>query len=459
MTEHTSLQLPATAYSDERVSAQLGDAARMPGFRLTMAWWGVASAMFYVFLGANLALTFGAVNSVIGMLLAALLFGLIGGALARYAVRTGSSSSALSLTMLGRLGGSLPTLILAITGVYYAVFEGSVLALAASKVIAGLSYPAAATVVVLYSAPLAAGGVQRFLDKLNGLLLPFYVGGLLLLIGMAIAHSPKLEFPSPHYIAGKSWLELISGIGVWRCFVAYLGLLVITMVSMDFARFGRASDERFHARIAFGLPFYLLTFVLSGIGGVVLIAATAPSQVSETSVVDTSLSVLGAMGGLAWVFVTQTRINSANYYVATLNFQAALEELLGVRVPKLLCAVLTGMLVLALMRATDVFSYMLAALAYQGIFVTAWVGLAVAHVSRKAEVKERGNIRAKEPDGEQRRLLLPGVAAWLGGVTVGTGLMLAGGNTATLSAPATLSVAALLYWLIAGIGDGRHRVS
>lgn len=47
----------------------LPQAARMPAFSLTMAWWAVCSAVFYIVVGATLALDYGARNALIGMVL------------------------------------------------------------------------------------------------------------------------------------------------------------------------------------------------------------------------------------------------------------------------------------------------------------------------------------------------------------------------------------------------------
>ncbi|MFX5510147.1 hypothetical protein ABTD49_19890, partial [Acinetobacter baumannii] len=43
--------------------------ARMGKLSLTMAWWAVCSAIFYIVVGASLALTYGARNALIGMVL------------------------------------------------------------------------------------------------------------------------------------------------------------------------------------------------------------------------------------------------------------------------------------------------------------------------------------------------------------------------------------------------------
>jgi Na+(H+)/acetate symporter ActP len=73
--------------------------------------------------------------------------------------------------------------------------------------------------------------------------------------------------------------------------------------------------------------------------------------------------------GLLFVWATQTRINTANYYLATLNMQAFFGHF-GVRGSYLLWALVVGVIVYGLMLAEG-FAYLLKALAYQGIFVVA----------------------------------------------------------------------------------------
>ncbi|MEB5484572.1 allantoin permease, partial [Burkholderia pseudomallei] len=63
----------------------LPQAARMPAFSLTMAWWAVCSAVFYIVVGATLALDYGARNALIGMVLSVVSYGLVNAAISRYA--------------------------------------------------------------------------------------------------------------------------------------------------------------------------------------------------------------------------------------------------------------------------------------------------------------------------------------------------------------------------------------
>lgn len=150
---------------------------RMGKLSLSMAWWSVCSAMFYLVIAASLALAYGARNAIIGLVLSVVTYAAVNAVLVRHAIRTGLSVALFSRVLLGRSGASVATLIFFATAIYYAVFEGSVIAVALREY-AGLSYPVAALVVVVYSVALIFGSIQNWLDRFNGVLLPFYLLGL-----------------------------------------------------------------------------------------------------------------------------------------------------------------------------------------------------------------------------------------------------------------------------------------
>ncbi len=410
----------------------------MPPFSLTMAWWAVCSAVFYIVVGATLALTYGARNALIGMALSVVSYGAVNTIISRYAIRTGLSVALFSRVLFGSAGAALATLIFFATAIYYAVFEGSVIAIAAHHLFPALDYKWAALLVVGYSVPLVFGSVQHWLDKFNGVLLPFYLLGLLAAVGLATAE----------YGYHAAWLDIGPAGGApaggwWHCFVYYMGVWVLMMFTFDYARFGRRQDARYHGRFNFGMPFYLVTFLLNGAAGIYLVG-TIPGlgTLSEVSVVLALLKLMG-LWGLLFVWVTQSRINTANYYLATVNMQAFFQKVAGLRAPKFVWALVVGAVVYALMMA-DVFSRILQALAYQGIFVVAWVGVALAHILSARYGELVGD------DVECRDAHVPtfnpgGLAAWFAGAFTGLALNHASGFAASLSAPATFAVSWLVY--------------
>lgn len=279
---------PAANEGIDAATHAIGDADRSTRGSLTMAWWGVCSALFYIFLAASLAVAYGTVNTIVAMVLTVVSYGLINGVLARFAGETGLSVALFSRVLFGRVGALLATAIFSLTAMYYAVFEGSVIAVAAGQVISGLNYTTACVLVVLYSVPLVLGSVQNFLDKLNGYLLPLYLVGLVAAVVAAIAK----------YGYSHDWLTYepaggAPGTGWVDAYIAYMGVWVLMMFTFDFARFGKREDSGYHSRVNFGIPFYLVTFLLNGLVGIFLVTLGRVAVVSETAVVDQLIAVLG----------------------------------------------------------------------------------------------------------------------------------------------------------------------
>lgn len=413
----------------------VADADRMPRYSLTMAWWAVCNAMFYIVVGATLALKYGARNAIIGMALSVVCYGIVNGIISRYAIRTGLSVALFSRKLFGTSGAALATLIFFATAIYYAVFEGAVIAVAAHHLYPAVPYWLVALAVVIYSVLLIFGSVQRWLDKFNGVLLPFYLLGLLLAVVMA----------TREYGYSDAWLSFgptggpVEG-GWWDAFVYYMGVWILMMFTFDYARFGKREDQAYHSRFNFGMPFYLVTFLLNGVAGIYLVS-TIPSDaaLSEVSVVLALLKLMG-LGGLLFVWITQTRINTANYYLATINMQAFFARFSGMRWPKAAWAVAVGAVTYALMLL-DVFSYLLQALAYQGIFVVSWVAVALVHILSGDD----GTVSSGGAAFNRA-----GLTGWFAGAICGLALMHTAGFAATLAAPASFVVSALVYRLCAG---------
>lgn len=421
-------------YSDQPVPPD----QRMARLPLTMAWWSVCSAMFYLVVAATLALAYGSVNAIIGMVLSVITFAAVNAVLSRHAIRTGLSVSLFSRILLGRTGAAIATLIFFATAIYYAVFEGSVIALALNSY-TGMSYMLAALIVVIYSVVLIFGSIQNWLDKFNGVLLPFYLLGLLSAVILAV---------STHGYS-DAWLKLGPEGGSpengWlNCFTAYMGVWILMMFTYDFARFGKQEDADYHGNINFGAPFYLITFLVNGLVGIFLAASLlTEGGVTEISVVLALIQLMG-LAGLAFVWISQTRINTANYYLAAVNMESFAETVFRIKLPKIVWACVVGAITYVLMLA-DVFAYILQALAYQGIFVVAWVAIALTHILRiERSASDPGSFSL-----EHSAAVNPaGLGAWLFAAFIGLVMHFAGDTFAVYSAPATFVVAALGYMIL-----------
>jgi len=433
---------------DDRPSFCIPESERMSRGSLSMAWWAICSAMFWLVVSATLAISFGTINALIGLALSVVTYGIINAVITRYAIKTGLSVALFSRVLFGKVGASLATLIFFATAIYYAVFEGSVIAVAIQAYFPSLSIETAYLIVVLYSVPLVFGSVQKWLDKFNGVLLPVYILGLIAAVAFAINA----------YGYSDAWLHLgpengIPKNGWWNCFTYFMGVWILMMYTWDYARFGKESDTEFHAKINFGMPFYLFTFMINGVIGIFL-AATIPTEggLSEVSVVLAILKLMG-IWGLLLVWTSQTRINTANFYLAAENMQAFFERLGVSWMPKAGWAFIVGAIVYALMRL-NVFHFILQALAYQGIFVVAWVAIALAHIfSPKYDLMFEGHI---ECDPARVTAFNPcGLTSWFFGA--GSGIIILNFSNPTLalfSAPLTFVVAFCVYLFL--LNSAKH---
>ena len=402
---------------------------------LTMAWWALFSAMFWIYIAVASAGAVGVPNTIIGMVLTIATYGIINAILTKFAARTGLSVEEFSRTLFGLIGSALATLIFAATAIYYAVFEGSIIAVALESFFGGSRIMWYA-IVVAYAIPLVAGGVHNWLDKLNGFLLPLYLGGL---VAVVIAATAIRGIPTD-WIGSAAAAAPMPG---WiTSYLIYMGVWVMMMYTFDYARLGKQQDEKFHASVSFGWVFYAFTFGLNGLVGIYIMSAWN-LQATETGVVQAFMSSLGFFGLLV-IFISQTRINTANYYLASLNLGAFAERVFKLRLPRFVWVLVSGAIAFLFML-TDVLSYLLKALAWQGVFVTAWVAVALVYIALNRNVL--GHLPEVRP--EKLKAVSPGAVAWLVASAVGIFLTEQTGSAlAAQFAPViTVVLAAGLYYL------------
>lgn len=427
--------------SHEAATARVSAEDRMSRGPLTMVWFSLCSAVFYLLLGATLATTFGTRNALIGTLLGVVALSGLGYIFSRYAIRSGHSCYLLSRAIFGTLGASLATLIFAVIAIYYAVFESAVVAAAAVKVFRTINYVQACAIIAVYSVALAVGSIQKWLDKLNAVLLPIYVAGLVAVVATSIHR----------YGYSDAWLTIRAAnptpAGWWYCFVAVFGMQLLMMITLDIGRFGKTEDIGHHSKLTFGFPFYVATFLINMSVGIYLAANANIAEVSETAVIDVILMVLGGPLGLLFVWVTQTRINTANFFLASSNLQAFIRDIIRIQAPRLLCTLLVGGVVFAFTAASNVLKYILIAVNYQAVILTAWVGVALAYITSAA-------ISPSDvPEVAEARTFIPrGLVAWFAGAAVGLTMMTSGGLVASFSSPATLAITFTLYRLLGRSG-------
>jgi hypothetical protein len=415
-----------------------GTASEERGGRISllMSWWTICSAIFYLFLAPTLAIAFGSWNAIVGIVLTVITYSVLAPILARRAIATGLSAQLMSEKMFGKGGAALAALILGLTALYYAIFEGSILAVAVSEVFGGLDYVAACLVVIALTIPFVLSDrILVYFERANFILLPVYLAGLIALVALA---------GSQFGWSGK-WLALGPGdpspFGWWNCYAAYMGVWVLIVITTDFARLGRTEDADFHARVTFGFPFYIMTFLVNGLIGIFLVGTVEVAAVAETAIVDASLLVLGGVVGLAFITATQLRINLANFYVSSFNTASVIEALVGRRPPYWMVVLATAAVAALVMATQGAFQYMLVSLQYMGIFLCSWVGIAMLSDPAALAPTETGGAA-------QRRAM----AAWIGATALAVAVSFAPGAAASFAPAVSFIAAAALALLVRGRG-------
>lgn len=431
------------------------DSDQMGRWSLFMAWYGVASALFFVYIGAALAVAYGTVNALIGLGLTIVVYGVLNQILSKHAVNNRTTVALFSRSILGTSGSAIATIIFALVAIYYAVFEGSIVAYAFQTYFGGESWMWS-LIVVIYSTPLVFGGARRFIDKLNGWLLPIYLGGLVAAVVWAgsqygttdawLTNAPAAELPFAS--GGPGWLAT---------FAAYMGVWIMMMFTMDYASLGKRSDSKFHQTYTFGWVFYVLAYGVSALAGIFLTFTIPDIVASETGIAGGLVTMMGLLG-LIFVFVSQTRINTANYYLGSVNLQTFGERVFKLKLPYGVWLIICGVIIYLLMLLPIV-QYILLALAWQGVLVTAWVAIAVTHVVlAKGKRDEHGMI----PDKRYATINNSGLIAWIIATVIGVVMLQLGsidpalaGIGGTWGPIATAVSAAVIYGILFSSTGGK----
>lgn len=386
---------------------------RLSKGQLTMAFFAVTTTFFYLYFAAFVSFAYGTVNALIGIGLSIIVYTVVNSVILRVASRSGLTVALFSRGMFGFLGSAIVTAIFAATAIYFFVFESSVIAVALEAFIGGplkLWY----AVVIVGTAPLVWRGVRVWLDRFNAWLLPVFVVLLAAVIVWALSSKGYHGFlPDAHAAPGTKlpWLQTFS---------AYMGVWVLMMYTMDFARLGKAEDSRYHTNVTFGWTFYVLSLLVSGLVGILLVSTFGISYADlagQESALPVRIVGLTGVLGLLLIVVTQTRINTVNLYLASTNLQSFLERALRISLPRTACVVIACAIGYALML-TNIFSYVNDALGYQGIAIVAWVAIALTHT---AYLRRRGVAlnQVEFRPGRVPNFNPGGILAWVSATAVG----------------------------------------
>jgi purine-cytosine permease-like protein len=360
--------------------------ARQPRRAVLSSWWSIASAMAFLYFGVLAANLAGTQQALVGLALVIVVSALLGGAASNASIRRGLNSMLLTREVFGVRGAVLTPLICGLGGLYYAVFESSVMAAALHSYFQVFDIRFWYAIVIIGMTPLMLGGMQTWLNKLNSWSLPVFLVGV---TAAVIVAAWRFGWTSDWWTAGPDTSSPNTLPGWLTTFILYMGNWLLVPDTPEFARFGRIQDKRFHANVTFGWAFYLVAYGFSGLAGILIVALAAPhTTIAESAVTTGIVSSLGAVG-LIVVIISQIRINSANFYVASTCLERVVGHLSPRNLPRRAWVMLLAALTFTLML-TNVFSYIATALAWQGIVTVSWVGIVIVHllcVTRDPEIR------------------------------------------------------------------------
>lgn len=419
--------------------------ARQSRWAVLGGWWSIASAMAFLYYGALAANLVGTQQALIGLALVIVAYSLLGGFASTVSIRRGLNAMLLTREIFGVRGAALTPLICGLGGLYYAVFESSVMAAALQAYFQVFDIRVWYAIVIAAMLPLMLGGMQTWLNKLNNWTLPVYfigVAAAVIVAGIRFGWSgdwftttPELSDPGP--IPG--WLTT---------FILFMGIWLLIPDTPEFARFGRPQDTKFHQHVTFGWAFYLLAFGFNGLAGIMIVALAAPDTAIAESAVTTGIVASLGLVGLIIVLVSQVRINSANFYVASICFERVVSHFGSRNLPRRAWVVLIAVVTFLLML-TNVFSYITTALAWQGILTVAWVGIVVVHLLTITRAPE---IRASRLPQAAR-----GFVVWVLAAGLGLAALEFGGSTLAALAPLVSLLASVVLYLVVVPAQRRNR--
>jgi hypothetical protein len=151
------------------------------------------------------------------------------------------------------------------------------------------------------------------------------------------------------YGYSAAWLQMgpASGPvanGWWDCFSYFMGVWILMMYTWDYARFGRKEDATYHAASTSACPLHRHLFDQWPGRDFPGRDHSCPRRPERVSVVMAIVELMG-IWGLIFVWISQTRINSANFYLAATNMQAFFGGIGLAKVPYIAWAIAVGVLV------------------------------------------------------------------------------------------------------------------
>jgi hypothetical protein len=203
-------------------------------------------------------------------------------------------------------------------------------------------------------------------------------------------------------------------------------------------------DTRRNGLHTFGFTFYFLTILVNGAVGIYLVHTLPLAEVSEAGLVQGIVKLMGVLG-LIFIVATQTKINTANFYVGSANFESFFSRVFGLNLSRTWWVLFVGV-VSFLVMIMNIFSFINTWLAYQGAVLVAWVGIALVFVVAR---RRSGAAAFEFRPGRVPGVNPAGLVSWV--VSSGVGIYLLASGNPIASTWALVITFALSVLLSAGL--------
>ncbi len=340
-------------------------------------WWqiffsylGIGTAMFFIAWGGTLALTIGTKNAIISLIIGGILAGIGSAVFTFFGSKQGLNCELLTRGAgLGYMGSAIISLIYIFNFALFYAFEGQIMVsglevmwpavpTAAWYILAGVLF----CVITLYGVTL--------MEKIATPTTPIYF--ICLVILLVAAHrigNPDVSWTSyiPDYIDETSGPALLQGVATT------FALVVMAPTAADLGRFIKPTEAK-KAVIFMGFGFYIITYLIVAMAGIYLAIKLGGNTNPGVYIVE-----MGGILGLLFVVMSQVRIQQSNVYSGSLALANLFAQVFHWSISRkwwTIVMVVLGTIAMFL----QALSSMSVLLAFEGVFVIAWVFTVVADI-------------------------------------------------------------------------------
>ncbi len=446
--DHANLN--QTDRADDFASARIPLTERRGHSSIFMILFGIVTAFFFLATGGSYFTNYGAIATWSGLAIGFVVLVGLAFVISRAASQEGITAELITRACgFGYFGTILTSLIYAVTFVFYTAIEGQILADAAAHLIPlpPLVWYIIAGVVFI---PLLWKGTTQ-LTWLMWLTIPIYV----ILITVAIVRALGLGdgFPTQIFTAEAPG-GMAAGVALSGVLAGMAGTIGLNPIeAADYNRYIHPAKFRKSFWISLVLPYALMFFFAMPLG-MFFAASTGNSNPASMFV-----TLLGPLLAVLLAWISQIRINLTNIHLGSIALTSVSNRVRPSAHARKIWTVVICLAAIPLM-AIDIVQYILPFLAFNGVFLMAWVGCVVSDlliVRRMLGIVPRPLVFEQD---QVRKINPVGPTALLSAVIVGSVLLFTPGlgSISSFAAYIGFGVAVVMQVLMAKLTNGKFYV-